>query len=447
MTTTTTTVSATAEQSGGSRRAWIITGLLVVFMLINFGDKAVLGLAADPMMEDLDISASQYGAVASAFYALFSISAIVVGFLANRRSNKRILLVLAVIWSVTQVPIIFFAGLATLFASRVVLGAAEGPANPLAVNAAQKWFPDHRRNLPTSLINLGAALGVVTLAPVLSYLIDNHGWRSAFVLMMVLGFAWSVLWAIFGREGDADAAARQSVAEADETGASGEQLVVEAGRAPYRKVFLSGTGIAVLVAGFAAYWGLALLVAWLPVYLSKALDLGTTTGGTLVVLPWLAGAIVIPLQGFISDRWMRRGVSSRVARVLLSATCLTIAAVCLAGLAVVPGTGAKLALLTIGLSIGTVQIGIGMTLIAEITPLAQRAAALATTTAVIGLSGIVAPALTGRMIDAAGESDPAGYHHAFLLTAVLMVIGAMTLVLLGRPLRDAARIAELSRAA
>ncbi|TYL46103.1 MFS transporter [Nocardioides sp. BGMRC 2183] len=425
----------------------MITGLLVVFMLINFGDKAVLGLAADPMMEDLDISASQYGAVASAFYALFSISAIVVGFLANRRSNKRILLVLAVIWSVTQVPIIFFAGLATLFASRVVLGAAEGPANPLAVNAAQKWFPDHRRNLPTSLINLGAALGVVTLAPVLSYLIDNHGWRSAFVLMMVLGFAWSVLWAIFGREGDADAAARQSVAEADETGASGEQLVVEAGRAPYRKVFLSGTGIAVLVAGFAAYWGLALLVAWLPVYLSKALDLGTTTGGTLVVLPWLAGAIVIPLQGFISDRWMRRGVSSRVARVLLSATCLTIAAVCLAGLAVVPGTGAKLALLTIGLSIGTVQIGIGMTLIAEITPLAQRAAALATTTAVIGLSGIVAPALTGRMIDAAGESDPAGYHHAFLLTAVLMVIGAVTLVLLGRPLRDAARIAELSRAA
>jgi MFS family permease len=447
MTVTTPAPSADATASTTSRRAWTVTVLLVAFMLINFGDKAVLGLAADPMMDELGMSATQYGAISSAFYALFSISAVVVGFLANRRSHKRIILVLSVVWALTQLPVVLFASVATVFASRAVLGAAEGPANPLAVNAAQKWFPDHRRNLPTSLVNLGAALGVVTLAPVLSQLIDRQGWRSAFLLMLVLGIVWSALWAVFGREGDAAATARSTAhsAASQSGGRTGEALVAEAGRVRYRTIFLSGTGLSIFVAGFVVYWGLALLVAWVPLYLSKPLDLGTATGGTLVVLPWLAGAIVIPLQGYLSDRMMQHGVSSRVARAGLSAGCILVAAACMAAMTVVPGTPAKLALLTVAFSLGTVQIGIGMTLMAEITPLAQRTAALATVTAVIGLSGVVAPALTGRLIDAAGgEHDITGYHQAFRLTALLLTVGAVVLLALARPVRDAARIAALS---
>lgn len=443
MTSTTTDLPESAEKPGA--RAWVITGLLVVFMLINFGDKAVLGLAADPMMADLGMSPSQYGLVSSSFYALFSISAVVVGFVANRRSNKRILLVMSVVWALTQLPVIFFASVATLLVSRTVLGAAEGPANPLAVNAAQKWFPDHRRNLPTSLVNLGAALGVVLMAPLLSYLIDNHGWRSAFFVMMVLGLVWSVVWALVGKEGRTGAPGAGAAPDPSPTqAATGDVLVAEARRAPYRAIFLSGTGIAVFVAGFAAYWALALLVAWVPLYLNKPLGLGTATAGTLVVLPWLLGAIVIPLQGFVSDRMMQRGRSSRVARVGVSAVCITIAAVSMLLLPVVPGTAAQLALVTVAFSLAAVQIGIGMTLMAEITPGVQRAAVLSTLTAVTGLSGVIAPALAGRLIDAHGVADATGYHQVFLITGGLFVLGVLCLVLFARPVRDAARVARLS---
>jgi MFS family permease len=419
----------------------VVTALLVGLMLINFGDKAVLGMAADPITDELGMSNTQYGVVSSAFYLLFSVSAVVVGFVANRYRSKTILLILAIIWALTQAPIVFFAGVATLFASRTLLGAAEGPANPLAVNAAQKWFPDDRRNLPTSLVNLGAALGVVTLGPLLTYLINHHGWRSAFLALMVLGFAWSALWAAFGREGNAAATARATQEVAADT--TGEALIASTGKVAYRRIFLSGTGLSVLIAGFAAYWGLALLVAWVPRYMSKGIGLGTATADHLVVLPWLCGAIVIPLQGVISDRLMQRGFSTRVARIGVSVTCILTAAVCMVGLTAVPATGAKLALLTIAFSVATVQIGIGMTLMAEITPLGQRAAVLATVTAVIGLSGIIAPALTGRLIDAHGTTDPTGYHQAFLLTAALFAIGAVCLLVLARPVRDAARIARL----
>lgn len=168
--------STTAQRAGSAsvpsyRRAWMITSLLFFFMLVNYGDKAVLGLAAKPMMDELGMSPSQYGLLSSSFYALFSVSAIIVGILANRRPTKWILAILALIWSLTQLPIVMNMGFVAILASRAVLGAAEGPANPIALHAMQKWFPDHKRNLPTAVINMGASLGVVILSPLITSII------------------------------------------------------------------------------------------------------------------------------------------------------------------------------------------------------------------------------------------------------------------------------------
>jgi hypothetical protein len=40
-------------------------------------------------------------------------------------------------------------------ASRVALGAAEGPANPVALHSTYKWFPNELRTLPTAIIVQG----------------------------------------------------------------------------------------------------------------------------------------------------------------------------------------------------------------------------------------------------------------------------------------------------
>lgn len=72
--------------SSTRRRAWTVTALLVVFMMINFADKSVLGLAAEEIREDLGLSASAFGLASSAFFLLFSISGAAVGLLADRKS-------------------------------------------------------------------------------------------------------------------------------------------------------------------------------------------------------------------------------------------------------------------------------------------------------------------------------------------------------------------------
>src|SRR5246500_2550921 len=59
--------------------AWRITFLLFLFMLVNFADKIVVGLAGVPIMTELNLEPEQFGLLGSSFFFLFFISAIVVG--------------------------------------------------------------------------------------------------------------------------------------------------------------------------------------------------------------------------------------------------------------------------------------------------------------------------------------------------------------------------------
>lgn len=112
-------------------RAWRTTWLLLAFMLVNFADKAVLGLAGPEIRADFGITRQEFGTAQSAFFALFSLAALVVSALTRRVRTATLLLVLALLWSVAQLPMLWgAAGFGTLLATRVLLGAAEGPASP-----------------------------------------------------------------------------------------------------------------------------------------------------------------------------------------------------------------------------------------------------------------------------------------------------------------------------
>src|SRR3981081_3198097 len=64
--------------------AWGMTALIFLFMFINFADKAVLGLAAQPLMAELKLSPEQFGLIGSAVLFPFALSAGRLSF-ANRR--------------------------------------------------------------------------------------------------------------------------------------------------------------------------------------------------------------------------------------------------------------------------------------------------------------------------------------------------------------------------
>ncbi|MBQ0821739.1 MFS transporter [Microvirga sp. HBU67558] len=251
--------AASTDRAADPARHWIVVGMLCLLMLINFADRAVLGLAAVPIMREMGLSHSEFGLIAASFFTFFSLSAAIGGFLVNRVATTWVLAGLALIWSLCQLPMLLPVTVTALVANRVLLGFGEGPAYPVAVHAAYKWFPREHRALPTSLIAVGALAGNGIVAPVIVTVIAAWSWQAAFGLLGLLGIVWCVAWLMVAREGPL-------VAEGRVTGS----VVEPEKQLSYRRLLGCRTVVGVEIVGFSAYWLLTIAIVWLPAFLHQA---------------------------------------------------------------------------------------------------------------------------------------------------------------------------------
>jgi MFS family permease len=407
--------------------AWTVVALLFFFMLINFVDKAVIGLAGVPIMQELDLSPRQFGLIGSSFFFLFSISAVATGFLVNRVATRWALLVMGVVWALTQFPMVGTVGFGTFLACRIVLGAGEGPAYPVALHAAYKWFPNETRTVPTAIISQGASIGVMAALPALNWVIIHRSWHMAFGLLGVAGLIWTLAWLLLGREG--------AGTEAPKTAAG-----VKLERVPYARLFLTPSVLASWCAFFGAYWALSLGVAWQTPYLIKGLGFTQHAAGYLAALPWGAAVVMTISLGWLSQRLLLRGLSSRLARGFIGGACVALGGVALIVMPHMPNAGLKVAMSVVASSLPGIIYVICHAVVSEITPAGQRGAMLAIGNAVGSSSGLIAPFVMGNMIETAA-SPVDGFNAGFVTCGVIMVAcGAIGMAFI-RPEADLARLA------
>ena len=403
---------------------WKITFLLFLFMLVNFADKIVVGLAGVPIMTELKLEPEQFGLLGSSFFFLFSISAIVVGFIVNRIDTRWVLLVLAVIWALAQFPMVGTVSFTTLLICRVILGAGEGPAGAVAVHAIYKWFPDEKRTLPTAVLSQGSAFGIILAVPALNWVIVNYSWHYAFGALGIVGLMWVVAWLMLGKEGPLVQTAAMAIAEP---------------RIPYFRLLTSRTFVGCCVATFGAYWALSLGLTWFTPFIVKGLGFSQTDAGWISILPWISGAVVLLLTGWVSQVLMARGVSTRGARGVLGAIPLIAAGLVFAAVPYVESATPQIALLVIGSGLcGSIYV-VCAPMIGEFTPVSQRGAVIAIYGAIYTLAGILAPSVMGGVIQrASGMLD--GYMTGFTINAVILIVSGLLGLLLLWPDTERGRL-------
>jgi MFS family permease len=414
----------TATSSPGAVR---ILALLAFFSIINFGDKAVLGLAGPSITHDLALSNTEFGAISSAFYLLFSLSALLVGLVGARLSGTWLLAGMALVWSVAQLPIVIpAAGYSTLIVTRVLLGAGEGPSLPMANHVAFTWFPADRRTTIAGVITLGGALGVILGGPTLAAVITFAGWRWAFGLLGALGLIWTTIWLWIGGDGP-------YAGDGDPVSASPDQ-----NRVPIISILLSPTWIAAAFAGFTGNWCLGLGLSWLPTFLEHEAGYSSASVGFLVGLPSLVAVLSVPTVMYLAHRRRAAGYSSHSTYALLGFGAAFVPAVGL--LAITLGERGYLLLISVAIAFGA---GIALaplvsSAVADLVPVDRRPVALCVGTAVSSLGAVISPWITGRLLDLAG-SEAAGFDDAFRVAAGLALLGGISLLFLD-PERDGARL-------
>ena len=389
--------------------AWKITFLLFLFMVVNFADKIVVGLAGVPIMTDLKLEPEAFGLLGSSFFLLFSISAIVVGFIVNRVDTRWVLLILAVIWALAQFPMVGTVSFTTLLICRVILGAGEGPAAAVATHAIFKWFPNEKRTLPTAILSQGSAFGVILAVPALNWVIVNYSWHYAFGVLGVVGLMWVVAWLILGEEGPLVQSAAMAASEP---------------RIPYFQLLTSRTFVGCVAATFGAYWALSLGLTWFTPFIVKGLGFSQKQAGLISILPWVFGATIVMLTGWISQVMLARGFTTRGARGVLGSVPLIVGGIILAMMPYVAPGGLMIALLVVGSGLcGSIYV-VCPPMIGEFTPVSQRGAVIAIYGALYTLAGILAPTVMGSVIQRAATPLD-GYMTGFTINAVIMVASGL----------------------
>ncbi len=423
---------ATAGGSTGRSRAFAVLIMLFLFQTLNFFDKLVFGLSAVPMMKELSLSPKEFGLIGSSFFLLFSLTGMAVGlFVVGRFPTKWILIILAAVWSATQIPIFFTSSVAVLVGCRIILGAGEGPGLPTALHACYNWFAADKRSVPSAVVLQGISVGLLLGGPFLTYIIVNYGWRTGFLVCGLLGLGWILVWALIGREGPY---AATSVSR---------DTPQSAAAVPAKTLWCDPTVIGVIIMSTMSYWIVGMSATWLPPYLQLGLGYKPTDVGWIIFGIYLFQSPLLLGGSWITQILQRRGWSLR-ACLGNSAGLALLAAGCALLLTLVTTGPLQLVCIAISFAAPSLTTIFGPVALGAVAPAVQRGRLIVVIYSGNAASALVSNALTGWIVGEAGPNVTLGYAHAMTFTAGILIVGAISAFALIFPERTIARFSRIA---
>ncbi|WP_081620636.1 MFS transporter [Nocardiopsis potens] len=414
------------------RRSRLIVGLLLAFFTLNFADKAAIGLAAPDIKHDLGLSAGQYGLVSSAFFWFFAAGAVLLALTFRRVGFRWSAALLMIAWVVSMLPLVVQTTFAVLVVSRIVLGFFEGPAHALCQSIVADRFPPERRAFAGAVVNAGSSVGPLLAAPALTWVIITWNWHAAFLVLVVVGALWCVLWLIAVRkEPGMGPAPRGPAAKASGPAADDPNGDIDV---PLTSLLRVGSFWGLAMLSFAGYLISSLKVAWLPSFLHDGMGYPQSTVGWLVTVPYALAVAVLLTAGLLSGRLLGRGHSAHLARGWLTCWYLVFAGVAMIAFTRLPPGNLQLVLVVAAFSINSVAFSIAFAGAADFLPRRHRAGFFGCIIAAYSLAGIIAPWLLGAVVDAA-DTVAQGYADGFLVVGAAICAFAVA----GGALLDPAR--------
>ena len=377
------------------RLVLLVTGAV----FINYIDRGNLATAAPLVQDELHLSASQLGFLLSAFYYGYIACMPPAGWFAERYGALRVLALGLVLWSVATLATGLVEGFAALLALRVLLGVGESVVFPCASKVLATSVSVQHLGLANGVFGFGYLVGPAVGTLLGGFLMSAWGWRPVFVLFGSLSLLW--LWPWW--RAAATPSARDRLGDEPQP--------------PFARILRQRALWGATLGHFASNYGFYFILSWLPFYLVKARGFSIEAMAVIASWAYLANAVSALAMGWGADRWIRRGWSpDRVYKGLMALTHLA-GIGCMVGMVTLPVAGSIASLFVFQVISGFSYPGVFA--IPQIIA-GPRAAGrwVGVQNAVGNLAGLVAPAITGVLVDETGRFDV-----AFGLAAAVNVLG------------------------
>jgi ACS family hexuronate transporter-like MFS transporter len=433
MTTTSTAAGAVKTKVHRHRRTILV--MLTAAMVINYMDRSALAVAMPFITTDMHLTAVEKGIIFSSFsfgYALFNF---VGGVLCDRFGATKVLTYSMAWWSVICGLTAGAFNFWTLLVARALFGAGEGPVSTTANKVVNNWFPLDERARSVGINQAGGPLGGAISGPVVGMLALHFGWRSAFVVIALIGLTWALIWRLVAtdtpRENRRVDAAELAEIEAG-TQASDEPETTSGPKPSMWQAILKPAILATAVSLFCYNYVLFFFLTWFPSYLVDAQGVSLKNMSFVTVLPWLVGAIGYVSGGYIIDAVFRRTGRRLYSRKVVLVSCLTISAVCVGFTGFAESATSAVTLMTVAVGFLMLAAPAYWTLIQDAAPKEYVGSAGGLMHGLANISGIVGPTITGFIV------ATSSYTGAFVLAGALGVLGAAVVLLFVRRQQTAA---------
>ena len=170
---------------------WVVLAAAFVIITMSIGTLFTLGVFLRPIEDSMGWSRSGIGAIGLFNWIVMGAGGVVSGFVSDRLGTRRVVMVGAVLLGLGLVLSSYVQQVWQLYVTFGLLVGAGVSAFyvPLTVLAI-KWF-EGRRGMAAAVVSAGNGLGILALAPLSRWLINEFDWRVAF---LVLGnLAWVVV--------------------------------------------------------------------------------------------------------------------------------------------------------------------------------------------------------------------------------------------------------------
>jgi len=394
------------EDATASNRRWLILALIFTITVINFIDRQTLSVLAPELMKVLHLSNAQYGRIVSALQFGMMSGEFPMGALMDRW-GARIGMSIAVGWWSAATGAQILARTGTQFGlTRFWMGTGECGNYSGGMKTVTRLFRKRERTLAIGIFNSGSMIGSTIALPLIVFLMQHYGFRTAFLVPALAGFLWVPLWWYFyGREPKIPMDVAPKIS-------SREMLKLPESWAVMACRFFIGP-----VMQF--YW------YWMPSYLVTVRHMSMIQLGFLGLIPLLLGDIGGVAGGWAAGLLQRRGLSIlNVRRITMYGSAL----LCLTSLLVPHMSTILAALLMIGIAVFADNF-LSANMFGAVTDLftdRQVGRATGLTGVAGGVSGLLFPLLTGILI------DHFSYKPVFFCVAFMPLLGTAALFAIAR---------------
>ena len=284
---------------------WWMVSLVTMGLIVNYLARNTLSVAAPTMMTELNMSTQQYSYVVVAWQVCYALMQPVAGLVLDAVGTKLGFGIFALAWSLACAAAALATGWQGMAFFRGLLGITEAAGIPGGVKATTEWFPAKERSVAIGWFNIGSSIGALCAPPLVVWTILHGGWQLSFVVVGVLGVAWTVLWAFLYKHPKQQK--RLSDEERDYILAGQGSLNKDssAPKASWRQIVRGRNFWSIAIPRFLSEPAWQTFNAWIPLYMATERHMNIKEIAMFAWVPFLAADIGCVLGGYLSP-WFHK---------------------------------------------------------------------------------------------------------------------------------------------